>query len=403
MALVPHLPEARMRRSLSSALWLTAALAACAPGEPAVSGVTITDSAGVRITVSAPVPGTWARVDTVPVLSLGGADVTGPTLFSNTRGVLLDRRGRLWVADGQSGELRIFGPDGSFVKSVGRRGEGPGEFVGIRLLGAFRGDSVAVWDDAQGRLTILDPEGGLARMVTATTDEGPAPNAFRVFPDGTVLARVRTVLQAGTLEPGTIIPDTAVFARVDYTSMRTEGHGGAPAPRWLWTGRRSLPLPFALNPGFDLFGDDVHTTSGPAFRIRVFRAGELVESYGVDRDPVPVTEADRREYAETVLGVSDNATRSAEAASVLAHPEVPTLLPAYRTLVIADTGETWAERYEYGVFDVYGRDRALLGRVDVPLALTQVVGSLLIGIWRDDLGVEHVRTYRFRRVGPSAG
>ncbi|MBN1630371.1 MAG: hypothetical protein JW990_11450 [Thermoleophilia bacterium] len=375
---------------------LVLATAACGGAEP--SAVAVTDSAGVRITLSAETSATFAVVDTVPVLSLGGADVAGPTQFGNVNGVRVDQRGNLWVADGQSAEVRLFHSDGSFWKSVGGRGEGPGEFASLRLLGSFRGDSVAVWDDSQGRLTVLDPEGNLARVLTAKFEDDAPPNAFRVFHDGTVLARLRKVLQAGALEPGAIIPDTAIFARVDYASMRSEPEGAAPAPRWLWTGHSSIPIPFTLNPGFDLSGEEVHVTSGPSFRIRVLRGGRLVESYGLDRSPAPVTAADKQDYTDMVVGTSGESPRRDEYLSVLRHPQLPTLLPAYRSIVVADNGDVWAERYAYGTFDVYGPDRVFRGRVNVPVMLTQVVGSKLVGVWRNDLDVEHVRIYRFQAL-----
>ena len=387
-----------MRRRIALLTLACIAPGAAACGRTAPSGVTVTDSAGVRVTVSAAPPRTFATVDTIPALTLGGADVTGPTQFGNIRGVHVDRRGNLWVADGQSGEVRLFRPDGSFWKSVGRRGEGPGEFMGLRLLGSFRGDSVAVWDDAQGRLTVLDPEGDVARVVTYHGDDGYPPNAFHVFRDGTALARVRTVLQAGALEPGAIIPDTAVFARVDYVSARSQPEGGAPGPTWLWTGRSSIPIPFTANPGFDVWGDEVHVTSGPAFRIRVFLNGRLVESYGLDRGPEAVTEADRQEYVDMVTRTTSEGPRRDDYLSVLDDPNVPEVLPAYRTIVADDQGYVWAERYAYGTFDVYGPDRALLGRIDVPLMLTQVTGSELVGVWRDQLDVEYVRIHRYHRV-----
>lgn len=379
-------------------LLLVLLAAACGRNEP--STATVTDSAGVRITLSADTARTFAVVDSVPTLSLGGADIEGPTQFGNVSGVQIDRRGNVWVADGQSAEVRIFHPDGAFWKSVGGRGEGPGEFMSIRLLGIFRGDSMAVWDDAQGRLTVLDPDGNVARVLVAQGGEAYPPNAFRVFQDGTVLARVRKVLQAGALEPGTVIPDTAIFARVDYSSMLSEPEGGAPAPRWLWTGRSSIPIPFTVNPGFDISGDEVHASSGPAFRIRVFQRGSLVESYGLNRDPDPVTATERQDYTDMVLATSGDSPRRDEYLSVLNHPEVPTLLPAYRSIVVAEGGDVWAERYAYGAFDVYGPDRVFLGRVEVPVMLTQVTGSRLVGVWRDELDVEHVRIYRFRRARP---
>jgi hypothetical protein len=373
-------------------------LAAAACGRAPPAGVTVTDSAGVRISLSEDLPRTYAVVDTPAMLSLGGPEARGPTQFANIQGVRVDRRGNLWVADGQSDEVRLFHADGSFWKSVGGRGEGPGEFMSVRLLGSFRGDSVAVWDDAQGRMTVLDSAGDMARIVTAHGGDAYPPNAFHVFADGTVLARIRRVLQAGTLEPGTVIPDTAIFARVDYADARSEPEGGAPAPKWLWTGHSQVPIPFTVNPGFDVSGDEVQTTSGTAFRIRVIRDGRLVESYGLDREPAPVTAKEEREYAD-MFGHGDS-SRAKEYLSVLRDPHVPKLLPAYRSLVVADDGSVWAERYEYGAFDVYGPDRAFLGTVEVPVQLSQVVGSRLVGVWRDEMNVEYVRIYRFRRVGP---
>lgn len=370
---------------------------ACDSSRP--PSATVTDSVGVRITLAAEHSRRFAVVDSTPMLSLGGPDATGPMLFGNVGGVLLGPRGRLWIGDGQSAEVRIFDRDGTHVKSVGGRGEGPGEFVSIRLLGIFAGDSVAVWDDAQGRLTVLDADADVARVVTAGGRESPPPNGFRMYPDGTVLARIRNVLPAGSLEPGTVIPDTAVFARVDYSTMESEVLGGAPAPRWIWTGRNSVPIPFLLNPGFDLRGTELHVTSGTAFRIRVLEGGRLKESYGLDRGPAPVTDVERREYIEMFTEVMPDSPQRDDYLSVLDRPEVPELLPAYRTIVVADNGEVWAERYTYGAYDVYDADGVFRGQVEVPVMLTQVRDSTLVGVWRDEYFVEHVRVYGFERTG----
>ncbi|MEQ9398635.1 MAG: hypothetical protein RJQ04_05655, partial [Longimicrobiales bacterium] len=367
-------------------------VAACTEG--AAPHVTAADSAGVRVTLSAPLDASFGSVDSIPLLSLGGPDAVGPELFGNVQGARIDRGGTLWVVDGQSAEVRRFGLDGTHRSTVGGRGEGPGEFMRPRLLGSFAGDSTAVWDDPQGRLTVFDADGAMARSRTVTGGDGPPPNGFRTFPDGTVLARLRTVLPAGALEPGSVIPDTAVFARVDYGTMAVDTLGGAPAPRWVWTGRNSIPVPFRLNPGFDVQGDEVHVTSGPAFRIRVLRDGRLVESYGLDLEPAPVTARARQDYTD-LFGADPSV--GSEYVQALDHPETPDLLPAYRSVVAGPGGEIWAERYEYGTFDVFGPDRAYRGRISVPLSLTQVLDTALVGVWRDDLGVEHVRVYRLRR------
>lgn len=374
------------------------AILACQPTN--TPPATVTDSAGVQITLSVEGSHRYAVVDSTPILSLGGPDAAGPTLFGNISGVRQDERGSLWVADGQSAELRIFGSDGTPLKTVGGRGEGPGEFMSIRLIGSFVGDSVAVWDDALGRLTVLDPAGNVVRTVVAGSGQSAPPNAFRTYTDGTVLARIREVLPAGALEPGTVIPDTAVFARVNYSTKESQPLGGAPAPKWVWTGRNSVPIPFLLNPGFDLSDTELHVTSGTPFRIRVLDGGRLIRSYGLDRMPAPVTDLERQEYTDMFAGAPAGSPRREDYLSVLAHPEVPSSLPAYRSIVVADGGGVWAERYRYGDFDVYDAEGIFQGKVDVPLMLTQVRDSTLIGVWRDQHFVEHIRVYRFRRMSP---
>ena len=93
-------------------------LAAWACSEAEAPNVLVTDSAGVRITLSVDTARTFALVDSLPLLSLGGVDASGPTLFANIQGVHLDRLGRVWVADRQSAEVRLF--DGRSFRAEGR-------------------------------------------------------------------------------------------------------------------------------------------------------------------------------------------------------------------------------------------------------------------------------------------
>jgi len=154
-----------MRHPPCIAALFTLALAACQADRPGLQ-VMVTDSSGVRITITEGAERTFAEADPQPIVTLGGADVEGPTQFFDIRGVHVDSRGNLWVADGGSAEVRLFRPDGSHWKTVGGRGGGPGEFQRIRLLGAFRGDTVAFWDDDNARLTLLDPDGELVRTIS---------------------------------------------------------------------------------------------------------------------------------------------------------------------------------------------------------------------------------------------
>ncbi len=388
----------RNRRFVS--VWLTLGLVAC-QGEPQ-RAVTVTDSAGVRISISPDSPRTFAEVDSQSVLSLGGPDAAGPTQFYRIQGVQIGPSGTLWVADGGSGELRIFGPGGSHWKTIGGRGEGPGEFMRIRLLGSFRGDSVAAWDAANGRLTVFDGEGEFARTARLPSSGTTQPRAFDVFSDGSILAQITRLVSAGSLAPGQLLTDTVRLVRIDLEDATDEPQGQAPGPLWLWTGRNQVPIPFTINASFDIHDQAVHLVTGPEFRVRVFREGRLSEVYGVARHAREVTQDDvtaYREYTEEFVRES----QQRDYLSALGNASLPTVLPAYSRVLVSADGKVWAQVYSPdflapGTWDVYGPGREWLGQVQTPGAfrVMGVTADWLVGVWRDDLGVEHVRVYRIR-------
>lgn len=75
------------------------------------------------------------------VLRLGDAlDVPEWLAFSRTPSIRLDSWGRLYLR-GQDPQVAVLEPDGRFVRYIGGRGEGPGEFTDVGGFG-FVGDTV---------------------------------------------------------------------------------------------------------------------------------------------------------------------------------------------------------------------------------------------------------------------
>ena len=130
--------------------------------------VTHRDSAGVQIVESWapqwPEGGGWLVVDS-PILDLATSGSGTAHQFFDVIDALRLSDGRLVVADYGSREVRYFSENGEFIGSVGRSGEGPGEFQRLETVGPWRGDSVAVFDFWLARVTILDGEGQLGRTI----------------------------------------------------------------------------------------------------------------------------------------------------------------------------------------------------------------------------------------------
>lgn len=391
-------------RNVAKAIWVlgTVLLETACEGRPAPI-VTVTDSAGVRMTITADVPMVFAELDTIPSVSIGGADASGPTQFFRIQGVYVDVDERLWVADGQSGELRIFAADGTHWKTTGGRGEGPGEFAQIRFLGATAAGSVLFGDSGADRITVFDPEGEFVRTERLPSSDRPAPRPFDVFDDGSVLGQLHRVLAAQSLEPGQILRDSVELVRVRIDAQREEPYGSAAGPLWLWTGRDQVPVPFTTNASFDVVGDDVHLVSGPDFRVRVFNSEGLRAVYGVEREARTVDEADLDSYRQFVQEYLPESMQE-EYLKGLEHEERPNQLPGYDRMISSQDGYVWAQVYasdlaaphEWDVFDGQGR---FSGRVHVwsgfyPMVITR---NAIVGVWRDTMGVEFVRKYSLTR------
>lgn len=128
-------------RPTAAPVSLLVLLAACGMGANDASG-------GAAAGLDAP-----ARAGVV-AFEIGVADGEAAYVFGLISGVALDSEGRIYVADWQADEVRVFSPDGRFLYAIGRTGSGPGE---------LRGPCCLAFDDA-GRLWVRD--GGNARYDT---------------------------------------------------------------------------------------------------------------------------------------------------------------------------------------------------------------------------------------------
>ncbi len=403
-----HMSMTSLPHRLSSLLLVAGVLslgpAGCEKGAP--PGATVEDSAGVQIVVTRDPPDRIAEMEPEPVLSIGGPDAIGPGQFLGVLHVQVDSRGRLWVADGASAEIRIFHDDGAHWKTLGGRGEGPGEFRRVGLLGGFAGDSIAVWDNGLGRLTVYGPEGSLVRTRALQAEDGGPLRCADVFRDGSLLCQLPTVLMASSLTPGQLLGDSVRLVRVGVEAGGTRQLPvtTVAGPTWLWTGEAQVPLPFTTNAGFDIRGESVLLVQGPFFRVRMLEDGVLSRVYALDRDPRPVTEFDVEAYRGFAEEYVPDRRRTGFL-SALDHPSIPGRLPAYSRVLSASDGTIWVRRYTAdplapAVWDVFGPEGDGLGSVTAPRGFSamSIRDGRIVGVWRDEMGVEHVRAYRLKEA-----
>jgi hypothetical protein len=383
-------------------------LAGCAAREGGAAGLwegTMDTLPSGRVAVTNPAEGIWERSGTPwrieEAVRIGAMDGTGPEMIGAVGTLEVDLSGRIWVLEQQVQELRVFDAAGRHVRTIGRRGGGPGEFN--QVIGMAWGPDRNLWvvDPQNNRISVIDTAGVFVRS-------HPTIGGFVIMPwpggfddaghfytyvplPSTDRFRMALVKYDSALSP----MDTIVTPRWEgpdsFFELRTEGgfmRSGVPfSPGLVWRLAPSGNIWFALTGEYRLFD---MTQSGDTLR-------EIARAF----EPLPVTEAD----IDSAIGRLEWFTRQG---GKVDRSRFPSVKPALEQFWIADDGTIWVmpvvesaeERSRYlDAFDPEGR---YLGRILLPFTLSAYPPpvfrrGMLYGVTRDDLEVPYVVAARVVR------
>ena len=99
------------------------------------------------------------------VYRVGGASAPEGAFFQGFAPTGFDGAGNLYVLDTQAGQVVIINPDGGLVRTVGRKGEGPGEFNLPGRIWVWRDGSFVVQDLGHTAYQVFGATGELERFV----------------------------------------------------------------------------------------------------------------------------------------------------------------------------------------------------------------------------------------------
>jgi hypothetical protein len=89
-----------------------------------------------------------------------------------------------------NGELLVFTPAGELARTIGREGDGPGEFRVINRLAIAEDGTLLVGDMGSGRVTLLESSGAVRRIVPRLGSATPSyeVDPLTLLPDGRIVA-----------------------------------------------------------------------------------------------------------------------------------------------------------------------------------------------------------------------
>ena len=401
-----------MTRAFGASLAILA-LFGCVGRDNSTGSHSVRDSAGVIIVESArsSADDSGWKLSDEPVLQLGVVDGDSTQLFSDIGSVACLSDGRIVVTDGDSRDVRYFSADGHHLVSVGRRGQGPEEYRGDpgRLF-VLPGDSLSVEDrldrlvyDSEGRfveritgradlvqgltgtssgvggtwlgdgtLMILSPD----PLPTPLTPAGPARQAesvIRISPDHTTADTVLRV--AGNAYE--VTPDGDLWSPVFYAATRVS--------------RSSRGTPYVI-------------TDGSTAEVHRFGTDGRHEILRWQDQPQPITPQDVEHWISSFVSRSPNQEQRFRAS--FAAVQVPAGKPVVGWVVAGTDGAILLASGRPGDpafgplrWTVIDSDGAFLGRIDIPEGFVPLDfgPDYVLGEWRDELDVPHVRMYQLSR------
>ena len=399
-----------VRRCLVAGVSLTAFIA-----KSAAAKAQVRDSAGIRI-IENPAPlGVVRTLSATPALVIGTGDGEAHQL-SRVAGAGRLSDGRIVVADGGSSQLRFFDSTGRHLKSVGRSGAGPGEFQRLEVFARLKGDTLLAGGVTRGH-SFFAPDGTFLRVArtVASGPPGPGPRVFMSALDD------QSLLMTAIPMPGT--PPAGAEQWAESVNMFIVSRDGAvrpigALPYMMFARGENQPRPpwFGAVLAFATNGQEIFTGFPTEYSIRVLSPDGAVKRIIRRRwSPVKVTRADIDSYVEewSRRWIKETGAEGERRKRELRASPFADVVPAFSEFIVDDGGNLWVREPHladapasgalnamplvpstWSVFDTDGR---WSGDVTMPRRFkpTQIGASYILGIARDDDGVETVVTYRY--------
>jgi DNA-binding beta-propeller fold protein YncE len=156
--------------------------------------------------------GLWGKTPQVAlelVRKLGDVDTEDENLaFHYPSDVAVDGQGNIYVLDTGNTRVQKFGPDGKYLATIGRKGQGPGEFIMPEGINIDKDGNLVVSDTAQLRLHVII---GGGRDVKSLIIKDERIYGLRSLGSGGYVGRASTYAIPMRNQPGKKIDEMRLF------------------------------------------------------------------------------------------------------------------------------------------------------------------------------------------------
>jgi hypothetical protein len=136
-------------------------------------------SAQDTVVVRSTDPGAWRNVRLVEELRIGVVEGDDQYIFGAVDAIVPTTDGSVWVVDRQGPRVRIYDRSGKYVRTVYRKGAGPGEIESVMGIAITPDRKVAIWDLMNKRVSLYRENGEYASSFQAISTSW-GDDSFRI-------------------------------------------------------------------------------------------------------------------------------------------------------------------------------------------------------------------------------
>lgn len=360
------------------------------------------------------IPADWRLVREATV----GRDADEQHSFTKILAMLPTERGSLIVADMRQTSIRVFDEDGAFLRSVGRRGAGPGEFQRLQQVGML-GDTIWVSDGELRRTTLFRFDGSVVSSQAWEFKDPVVAAAGRggnfihgVFADGSACGEndghLATVMRGGTEVSKAVV-------RMSRTGRTRDTMAIIPTPHSMF----SVLFDGGMHFGQQKFPDAPLVVGAPSVSRLYLVHRAAATSASRDNIRIVAIQANddtlwsrnlaytprklEKAQADSFIGAMQRSIQrsGASAEAIRRQLFVPEFRPPVSGAFAAEDGTLWLRREEGRTTVEYwaiAPDGSPTGRVTVPMAVT-LRAARGTQVWAEEKDVDDVPVVvRFRMM-----
>ncbi len=304
-------------------------------------------------------------------LSIGEAEGPEEYMFSRIRSVAVDDEERIYILDTTEAHVKVFDKNGKYIRTIGRKGQGPGELQSP-LFVYITSQNELVVEDFASRLAFFSLEGEFKRNLL-TTKIG----ALRIDIDseGNLVAVVIVREQENPRYE---------IRKFDSELNYLHSLGSSPLPS---------ATPGSYNPFIPIIqreincNDQIVVGYPEKYEIKIYdKSGTMIRKIMKEYDPVEITEEEIKEETE---GMPLDRKLA-----------IPKYHNAYRWIIADDEGRLFVRTYERVVdgedyyHDIFDEEGKFIAKIPLGFFPRTWKNNKLYTIEEDEEGYQYVKRYK---------